>query len=80
MRNNEVEDIDEEVQVTLKAKNVPIKTEEIIKQKEQTNAPVTIALTATQKQELLDYANNDDRSVSYVVRKTLEKLKIISTQ
>ena len=80
MRNNEVEDIDEEVQVTLKAKNVPIKTEEIIKLKEQTNAPVTIALTATQKQALLDYANNDDRSVSYVVRKTLEKLKIISTQ
>lgn len=81
MRNDEIKEIEEdEIKVEVKTKSKPVKKKEPVKPKEMTNAPVTIALTPTQKAELNKYADDDDRSVSYIVRKLLEKHKIISKQ
>jgi len=86
MRNNKIKEIieDDEITVEFTPKNksvvkTPPSTPKA-KVKEQTNAPVTIALTPSQKKDLEQFAKNDDRSVSYIVRKLLEKHKIINKQ
>jgi len=80
MRNDEIKEIveDDEIVMEFKPKTKPKEKKE--KVREQTNAPVTIALTPSQKKELEQFAKDDDRSVSYIVRKLLEKHKIISKQ
>jgi hypothetical protein len=83
MRNDEIKEIIEDDEIVMefkpKAKIKPAK-EKKEKIKEQTNAPVTIALTPSQKKDLEQFAKDDDRSVSYIVRKLLEKHKIINKQ
>lgn len=39
--------------------------------KEQANIPLSVALTATQKQQLQEYAKKDDRTAGYVIKKLL---------
>lgn len=46
--------------------------------KEQSNVSLSVAFTATQKQELIDYAQEDDRTAGYVIKKLLIKEGIIS--
>jgi len=47
---------------------------------EQANDPLTVAFTKTQKQELMEYAEADDRSAGYVIKKLLIENGIISKQ
>ena len=46
--------------------------------KEQSNVSLSVAFTPTQKQELIDYAQEDDRTAGYVIKKLLIKEGIIS--
>jgi len=78
MRTDIVKSIEEDtcgVIIETKSKN---RSKEQVR--EQANVNVTIALTPTQKKELEEYAKKDERSLSFVVRKTLIKANIISEQ
>ena len=46
--------------------------------KEQSNVSLSVAFTPTQKQELIAYAQEDDRTAGYVIKKLLIKEGIIS--
>ncbi|RLA84674.1 MAG: hypothetical protein DRG78_00810 [Epsilonproteobacteria bacterium] len=48
------------------------------KVKEQANCPFTVALTKTQREELFEYAKEDDRTAGYVVKKALIEKGIIT--
>ena len=47
--------------------------------KEQANVSLSVALTPTQKQKLIDYAKKDDRTAGYIIKKLLIKEGIIDT-
>ena len=47
--------------------------------KEQANVSLSVALTPTQKQKLIDYARQDDRTAGYVIKKLLIKEGIIDS-
>ena len=46
--------------------------------KEQANVSLSVALTPTQKKELIAYAEADDRTAGYVIKKLLIREGIIS--
>jgi len=46
--------------------------------KEQSNVSLSVAFTPSQKQQLIDYAEQDDRTAGYVIKKLLIKEGIIS--
>jgi len=48
------------------------------RKKEQANASLSVAFTPSQKQQLIDYAAQDDRTAGYVIKKLLIKEGIIS--
>ena len=41
------------------------------KKSEQANIPLSVALTLTQKQDLMEYAKEDDRTAGYIIKKLL---------
>ena len=45
--------------------------------KEQANVSLSVALTPTQKQQLIEYAEKDDRSAGYIIKKLLIEHGII---
>ena len=45
---------------------------------EQANVSLSVAFTPSQKQQLIDYAKEDDRTAGYVIKKLLIKEGIIS--
>ena len=45
--------------------------------KEQANVSLSIALTPTQKKQLIEYAKADDRTAGYIIKKLLIKEEII---
>ena len=46
--------------------------------KEQSNVSLSVAFTPSQKQQLIEYAQEDDRTAGYVIKKLLIKEGIIS--
>ncbi len=44
---------------------------------EQANVSLSVAFTPTQKQQLIDYAKEDDRTAGYIIKKLLIKEGII---
>jgi len=47
--------------------------------KEQANVSLSVALTPTQKQQLIEYADKDDRTAGYVIKKLLIEEGIIES-
>ncbi len=47
--------------------------------KEQANVSLSVALTPTQKQQLISYADKDDRTAGYIIKKLLIKEGIIES-
>lgn len=45
--------------------------------KEQANVSLSVALTPTQKKQLIEYADKDDRTAGYVIKKLLIENGII---
>ena len=45
--------------------------------KEQANVSLSVALTPTQKQQLIEYAAQDDRTAGYIIKKLLIEKGII---
>ena len=45
--------------------------------KEQSNVSLSVAFTPSQKQQLIDYAEQDDRTAGYIIKKLLIKEGII---
>lgn len=46
---------------------------------EQANVSLSVALTPTQKQQLIDYAEKDDRTAGYIIKKLLIEKGIIES-
>ena len=44
---------------------------------EQANVSLSVALTPTQKKQLIDYADKDDRTAGYIIKKLLIEKGII---
>ena len=45
--------------------------------KEQANVSLSVALTPTQKKQLIEYADKDDRTAGYIIKKLLIENGII---
>lgn len=74
--NDKTTHADLQINITEPAKKVGRPLGSKVK-KEQANASLTVAFTPTQKDDLINFANKDDRTAGYIIKKLLIENGII---